>query len=64
MHIVVGLIIAFALVAMFSRRKTRHCRWRMDRSKTQNGKTFYICMNCGASVFMEAEIPPQICHKP
>lgn len=64
MHIVIGLIIAFALIALLSNRKTRGCRWRMDRARNQDGKTYYFCAACGAEDFTADGKPPKICLKP
>ncbi|SNR46645.1 hypothetical protein SAMN06265370_10664 [Puniceibacterium sediminis] len=45
MIIVAGLVVAFVLIALFSNRKTRLCRWRENRSK---GQAAYSCIYCGA----------------
>lgn len=63
MHILIGLILAFVVMALLSRRGTRGCRWRMDRSRNQDGQTFYKCMACGAEQFTEDAAPPLSCLK-
>ncbi|MGH1464342.1 MAG: hypothetical protein ACRBBQ_03185 [Cognatishimia sp.] len=61
MHILIGLILAFVLVAVFSNRKTRYCRWRMDKRRDQDGQRFYLCTYCGQSGFTENGKPPKLC---
>ena len=62
MHIVIGLLIAFLLVMLLSNRKTRQCKWRADRSRDQNGMSFYHCMVCGEICFTNDGKPPKICQ--
>lgn len=64
MHIVIGLILAFVLVAVFSNRKTRQCRWRADRSLDNDAGHYFRCMHCGAETRVRDVRPPQICLKP
>ena len=64
MHIVIGLILAFILIALLSNRKTRGCRWRMDKSQNQDGQTYFKCMACGEVAFTDTGKPPKICKKP
>ena len=47
MLVVLGLIIAFVLIAVFSNRATRQCRWREYRH--ENGSR-WTCVQCGATV--------------
>lgn len=61
MHFVIGLLVAFVLVILLSNRKTRNCRWRMDRARNQGDQTFFVCMACGAEVLTEDGQPPKIC---
>jgi hypothetical protein len=63
MHIIVGLIIAFIVVAIFARRNSsvRNCRWRADRSGDRDGLHKYRCMACGAQAFCETDDPPRVC---
>lgn len=63
MHVVIGLVLAFVLIAVMSNRKTRGCRWRMDRSFNRDGETFYKCMACGAEDFSADGKPPRVCKK-
>lgn len=63
MHIVIGLMIAFIVIALLSNRKTRSCRWRMDRSQNRGGETYFKCMACGAEVFSADGKPPKLCKK-
>ncbi|MGY9046813.1 hypothetical protein P775_05485 [Puniceibacterium antarcticum] len=55
---VVGLILAFVLVAIFSNRKTRLCRWRENRS---DGQASYTCVYCGAVTSGPVGQPPKVC---
>ncbi|WP_366869474.1 hypothetical protein [uncultured Roseobacter sp.] len=63
MHIVVGLIIAFVVVAIFARRNrgTRRCRWREDRNGDRGSLRKYKCSACGAEAFTASKGPPDTC---
>nr|WP_089278931.1 hypothetical protein [Antarctobacter heliothermus] len=61
MFVVVGLIIAFVLVAVFSNRATRLCRWRERR---KDGVSTWTCVHCGAQVPGAIGQPPRECHWP
>jgi hypothetical protein len=61
MHIVIGLIVAFVLVALLSNRKTRHCRWRADRSQDTAESSYFRCMHCGAETRTEGARVPKLC---
>ncbi|MFW2543377.1 hypothetical protein ACN2XU_12100 [Primorskyibacter sp. 2E107] len=61
MFIVVGLIIAFILVALFSNRATRQCRWREYRSETDSRWT---CITCGQQTRGPQRKAPQTCLNP
>ncbi|WP_299674070.1 hypothetical protein [uncultured Roseobacter sp.] len=63
MHIVIGLIIAFVLVAFFARRNrgTRRCRWREDRTGNRGALRKYKCAACGAEAFTATKGPPDSC---
>ncbi len=58
MFVIIGLIIAFVLIAVFSNRATRLCRWRERRSET--GST-WTCIHCGARVEGQEDKPPTTC---
>lgn len=64
MHILIGLLLAFVLIAIFSNRKTRGCRWRLDRARNENGQQFHICMACGAQCFTKDSTAPKTCLRP
>jgi len=59
--IVVGLIVAFVLIVIFSNRRTRYCRWRQDRRADIDGLRKYRCMACGAEAFTSTGKPPLDC---
>ncbi|MCQ0092067.1 hypothetical protein [Roseovarius sp. M141] len=61
MVIVVGLIVAFVLVLIFSDRKTRNCRWREDRTLDAGNGRAYRCMACGALTHTTDGKPPKDC---
>lgn len=61
MIVVVGLVIAFVLLLVFSNRKTRRCRWRQDRTRDVDGARYYHCTACGAEVFTKDDAPPKEC---
>jgi len=59
--IVVGLIVAFVLIVIFSNRRTRYCRWRQDRRADVGGLRKYRCMACGAEAFTSTGKAPLDC---
>ncbi len=61
MVIVVGLIVAFILLLIFSDRKTRSCRWREDRTLDAGSGRAYRCMACGAQASTTTGKPPKDC---
>ncbi|SMX47306.1 hypothetical protein [Maliponia aquimaris] len=58
MLVVVGLILAFVLIAVFSNRATRHCRWRERR---HGDASSWTCIHCGARVEGKPGEPPRTC---
>ncbi|MBA86290.1 hypothetical protein ACSSNL_07460 [Thalassobius sp. S69A] len=62
MPFLLGLIIVFILVMVFSNRATRHCRWRANRRADQPGQAAYTCVTCGAHAFTADGHPPRQCH--
>jgi hypothetical protein len=63
MFIVVGLVIAFILVAIYARPKMRNCRWREDRGASTPGQTAFRCAFCGARAFTSTGKPPLDCKR-
>ncbi|EDM73375.1 hypothetical protein RAZWK3B_04105 [Roseobacter sp. AzwK-3b] len=61
MVIVLGLILAFVLIVIFSNRRTRRCRWREDRRGDRDGMKKFRCMACGAETFTTTGKPPLDC---
>ncbi|TMM51895.1 hypothetical protein FDT80_12685 [Sulfitobacter sabulilitoris] len=59
--VVIGLIVAFVLVVIFSRRGTRACRWRADRTGDKGALRKYRCAACGAEAFTATDGPPRDC---
>ncbi|MET4102875.1 hypothetical protein ABIE58_002311 [Roseovarius sp. MBR-78] len=64
MIVVVGLIVAFILVAVFSNRATRGCRWREYRVGGCDLRVRWHCVACGAEVFTSGGGAPTVCHDP
>lgn len=66
MHILLGLLIAFVIVVIMtrSRRATRACRWREERSGNRGSLRKYQCMACGAEVYCAAKGDPDMCRDP
>lgn len=63
MIVIVGLIVAFILIVIFSNRGTRQCRWREDRSGDGDGMKKFRCAACGAQAFTKTGRPPTICQR-
>ena len=63
MHIVIGLIFAFIIVAVFAiwNKATRMCRWREDRTGDKGSLRKYRCAACGAEAFAATDGPPSDC---
>lgn len=64
MIFIVGLIVAFVLIAIFSNRETRQCRWREYRVSGCDLRTRWRCVACGAEVMGEPGQPPRTCQRP
>lgn len=61
MHILIGLGLAFVIVAMFARRRaSRDCRWR--EYKTGDFST-WRCAFCGAEMMGEKDQMPRLCFR-
>ena len=65
MHIILGLVIVFIVVAIVARRNrdTRQCRWRADRSGDHGALRKYKCSYCGAETFTSDGKPPKLCKR-
>ncbi|MFZ5964013.1 hypothetical protein ACOXXX_13770 [Thalassococcus sp. BH17M4-6] len=58
MLVILGLIIAFVLIAVFSNRATRQCRWReYPRGETAT----WVCVQCGEQIEGKRGKAPQTC---
>ena len=64
MLVVVGLIVAFILVIIYSNRATRACRWREYRAGGCDLRVRWRCAACGAEVFTSDGDAPKVCHAP
>lgn len=58
MIVVLGLILAFVLLLLFSRPAMRHCRWRETRGE---GESLWRCAYCGAETRGAPGVPPKVC---
>ena len=63
MLMVIGLIVAFIIVAIYASRNRgrRNCRWRADRSGDRGALRKYRCAQCGAEAFTSTKGPPEKC---
>ena len=63
MLILAGLLVAFVLVVLYTRRHgaTRMCRWRQDATGDKGNLRKYRCVTCGAEAFTAAPGPPDTC---
>ncbi len=63
MHVVIGLIAAFVIVALVARRRktTRNCRWRADKKGDKGSLRKYRCAACGGEAFTAKNGPPNKC---
>lgn len=59
MPLLIALIIAFVVVAIYARRNagTRSCRWREDRAGSKGALIKYNCVTCGAEAFRSTGTP-------
>ncbi len=63
MIFIVGFVVAFILIALFSNRATRQCRWREDRRRgVKSREKAYVCAACGAHAVTSNGKPPHNCH--
>jgi len=64
MIFIVGFVVVFILIAIFSRPATRQCRWREDRRRGGTGrKKTYVCAACGAQALTADGKPPRDCRR-
>lgn len=59
MIVVAGLVLAFVLIAVFSNRATRGCRWREYPRGGQDSR--WVCAACGAETRAPRGKAPGIC---
>lgn len=58
MIVVLGLILAFILLLVFSKPALRHCRWRESRRAEES---LWRCAYCGAEIAGAPGVPPKVC---
>ncbi len=58
MIVIVGLIVAFVLIAVFSNRATRNCRWREYPAPVEST---WRCVQCGAETTAPRGKAPKVC---
>ncbi|ETW13522.1 hypothetical protein ATO8_05816 [Roseivivax marinus] len=59
MIVVIGFIIAFALMFFFGNRATRACRWREYRAS--DTESTWTCVQCGAKTTGLPRKSPEMC---
>lgn len=59
MLVVAGLVLAFVLIAVFSNRATRACRWREYRQSDREAT--FTCVHCGAKTTGTPGREPRTC---
>ncbi|WP_128253444.1 hypothetical protein [Falsirhodobacter deserti] len=61
--LILGLIAFFVLSWLWhrSRTLTRDCRWREDRSRAPEGRSFFRCASCGAETDLPRGKQPKHC---
>ena len=66
MHLLIGLAVAFVVIALTTRMRgpRRHCRWRADRTGSRDGQFRFVCAACGAEVFTDTSRLPTTCKAP
>ena len=59
MPLLIALIIAVVVVAIYARRTaaTRACRWREDRDGSKGALIKYNCVHCGAEAYRSTGKP-------
>ena len=62
MLVAAGLVVAFVLIAVFSNRRTRACRWR--EYPRDGAESRWACVQCGAETTGPRGRPPQVCLRP
>ena len=62
MFVVIGLVVAFVLIVIFSDTGTKNCRWREDHTRDEDGQRYYHCMACGHETFAQIGARPKICY--
>jgi len=61
---IAGLIVIVLLIAVFSNRPSRQCRWREDRRRGSGAREkAYVCATCGAHAVTSNGKPPYDCRR-
>jgi hypothetical protein len=63
MHIIIGLLIVFLVMALLRNRKTRYCRWRRDKSGDKGNLQKYHCVTCGYEAYTAQKGEPKTCGR-
>ncbi len=61
MLVIVGLFVAFVVVAIFAKQGTRGCRWRRDKTRDRDGLHFFRCAACAEEALASRGKTPQTC---
>lgn len=55
--VLLGLIVVFVLLLLFSRPGTRACRWRADKTRDNDQGSYHRCAACGAEIWAHSGLP-------
>lgn len=62
MYVVLGLMIAVAVILIVKPWHRRACRWREDRRALADGRVLHRCVACGAEIALPRGRTPQTCR--
>lgn len=61
MILVIGILIALAIILILQPWKRRDCRWRQDARKLADGRVLFTCTACGAELALPKGREPTSC---
>lgn len=56
-------VFIWMLLTYRARQRTKHCRWREDRSRDTPEGRYFVCVSCGAETLRPDNMPPRSCLK-
>ena len=65
MHVVLALVVILTVMVLIARTRktTRSCRWRAQKSGDRGSLRKYRCASCGAEAFTSLKGPPNQCRR-